>query len=58
MTYDVKCYDLANAFLEDFNTQGAHNGENRRPFLADKLAQDIQDAIEAFIEYEKLCEKP
>lgn len=58
VTYDVKCHELANAFLNDFDTKGAHNGENRQLFLADKLAQDIQDAIESFIEHEHLLEKP
>jgi hypothetical protein len=46
MSYDSKCYDLAEAFLED---EPALNTEPRRK----ELAQIIQDAIEGFIEYER-----
>ena len=46
MAYDTKCYDLAEAFLED----SPHlNTERRR----DELAQLIQSIIEAFIGYEQ-----
>lgn len=43
MSYDTKCYDLAEAFLED---EPALNNESHRK----ALAQEIQNAIESFIE--------
>ena len=44
MSYDSKCYDLAREFLDD--EPGLNTIDN-----AKELAQDIQDAIEDFIEY-------
>jgi hypothetical protein len=44
MSYDEKCYELAEAFLDDPDTQHINTESNR-----EKLAQDIQDAIEQFI---------
>ena len=44
MAYDTKCYDLAEAFLED---EGGLNTETRRK----ELAQVIQDAIETEIRH-------
>ena len=52
--FDTKCHELAAVFMAD----------NREAFPADKydalvdaLAQDIQDAIEIFIEYPDLSLK-
>jgi hypothetical protein len=45
MSFDTKCYDLAELFLED---HPMINNERRRK----ELAQDIQNTIEAYIEYE------
>ena len=50
MTYDLKCQDLADAFLRD--TPILHTSEN-----AAQLAQRIQDAIEDWF-YEVRGEKP
>ena len=44
MSYDSKCYQLAREFLDD--EPGLNTIEN-----AKELAQDIQDAIEDFIDY-------
>lgn len=44
MSFDTKCYDLAVEFLDD--EPGLNTIDN-----AKELAQDIQDAIEEFIEY-------
>lgn len=44
MSYDPKCYDLADEFLDDFDTQKLHSHAN-----ADELAQRIQNVIEDFI---------
>lgn len=46
MSYDSRCYDLAEAFLVDWPT---FNNEQRR----DQLAQHIQTTIENWIEYEE-----
>lgn len=43
MSYDPKCYDLAERFLED---HPAINNE----FHRDELAQSIADAIASYIE--------
>jgi len=52
MSYDVKCYDLAEAFLED---EPHLDTEKRRS----ELAQIIQTAIEDFISTEQSnCEPP
>lgn len=48
MTYDEKCYELAEAFLSDQPLAG-FNTESRR----DKLAQEIQRTIEDFIANER-----
>jgi hypothetical protein len=44
-TYDTKCYDLAEAFLED---QPHLNNDRRR----DELAALIQSAVEDWINFE------
>jgi hypothetical protein len=44
MSYDEKCYALAETFLDDADTQHINNKNNRS-----SLAQAIQDAIEDFI---------
>lgn len=44
MSYDQKCYELAREFLQD--VPGVNSEKNCR-----ELAQDIQDAIEDFLEY-------
>jgi len=41
MSYDPKCYDLAQQFLSDHDVGTKRN--------VDRLAQVIQDAIEEFI---------
>jgi hypothetical protein len=51
MTYDVKCYALAEAFLED------EAGINSRRQV-DDLATTIQSAIENWIEQERLSLEP
>jgi hypothetical protein len=51
MTYDVKCYALAEAFLED------EAGINSRRQV-DNLAKTIQSAIENWIEEERLKDEP
>lgn len=43
MSYDVKCHDLAKAFLGDRKI-----AEKDRELFADRLAQEIQDTIEAW----------
>jgi hypothetical protein len=45
-TYDTKCYDLAEAFLED---EPAMNTESRRK----DLAGTIQQAIEDWLDHER-----
>ena len=45
MSYDAACYELAKSFLSD---DPELNTERRR----EKLAQTIQDSIEAWIEQE------
>lgn len=50
MSYDQKCYDLAEVFLEDepgFLKLPTHT----RKQLADEMAQDIQDCIESNLEF-------
>lgn len=44
MAYDEKCYELAECFLDDTDTQDIMNAEN-----IGELAQRIQDVIEGFI---------
>lgn len=51
VTYDVKCYALAEAFLEE------EAGINSRRQV-DSLAQTIQAAIESWIEQERLSLEP
>ena len=45
MTYDSKCFDLAQAFLDD---EPGYDDlpKSERDRLADQIAQDIQRAIE------------
>lgn len=47
--YDVKCLDLAKAFLSDVALDELADRER----LAGRLAQEIQDTIETFIEYDE-----
>lgn len=47
MSYDSKCYDLAESFMEDENVKP----EDREAILSN-LAQDIQEAIEDFITFD------
>ena len=49
MSYDAKCHTLALAFLSDFQDAAL---PHPRAKLADELAQQIQDAVEGFIEAE------
>ncbi len=52
MSFDSQCFDLAELFLED---HPIINTERRR----NELAQDIQNTIEAYIEFElKNAEPP
>ena len=44
MTYDDKCYDLAIHFLQDESL-----AEVQRDIAADRLAQEIQSAVECFL---------
>ena len=44
MSYDERCYELAGDFLSGPDTSHLDTEAN-----CDKLAQDIQDVIEAFI---------
>lgn len=48
MSYDVKCFELAETFLLDCVAE-KNLHPDRVDELADSLAQDIQDAIESFI---------
>jgi hypothetical protein len=45
MSYDTKCYELAQSFLEDANMASVRQ--------IHELAQEIQDTIESFIESEQ-----
>jgi phage host-nuclease inhibitor protein Gam len=45
MSYDVKCLDLAKVFLSDRKV-----ADKDRELFADRLAQEIQDTIEAWTE--------
>jgi len=45
MAFDVKCYDLAESFLKDRFKDVPQNAIN-------ELAQEIQNTIELFIEYD------
>ena len=49
-TYDIRCRDLADAFLVDCKDLT----DKRRRELAHMLALDIQTAIEEFLEHEGL----
>jgi len=49
MSYDVKCYVLAQLFLDDCDTKNAHTGADHKKELAEELAQIIQTTIEDFI---------
>lgn len=44
MSYDEKCYGLAEAFLDDTDTQHINT-----EFHRDKLAQAVQDAVESYM---------
>ena len=48
MSYDIKCFDLAEEFLDDYSMYIRTKTEHRK--LEGKLAQEIQDAIEQFLE--------
>lgn len=49
MSYDTKCHELAKVFLGDVQPK---LDEALAAKLAEKLAQEIQDAIEAFLAFE------
>lgn len=51
MTYDTKCFDLAEAFLED----QPHLATEKR---TDRLAARIQEAIEEWIAHEQSNYEP
>lgn len=53
MAYDRKCHDLAGAFLKDAFWNG-HQEQTFKDATQDKLAQRIQDEIEAFMGEEGL----
>lgn len=53
MSYDVKCSDLAAHFLSDFKVEG-----EELKIRTDRLAQDIQNAIEDYLQDAELEEKP
>ena len=46
MGYDVKCYELAETFIDD------ERGVVKTEKMVAELAQLIQDTIEEFIEYD------
>ena len=48
-TYDVKCYELAEHFLQDHPDYPEVDPKDR----CKQLASDIQDAIEVFFEIEE-----
>lgn len=50
MTYDEKCYTLATQFLSD-ELAADHP---RFAEMADRLAQQIQGAIEDFMQYDEI----
>lgn len=50
MAYDPKCYELAEYFLESV---ARDTGKEVDAAQVAALAQDIQDAVENFFEYEK-----
>jgi hypothetical protein len=50
-TFDSKCYDLARDFLDD---EGSLNSDK----YINELAQEIQNTIENFIEYERAKLEP
>lgn len=52
MSYDQKCYDLAAHFLSDFKVEGPE-----LKIRTEVLAQDIQDAIENYLEDAALTER-
>lgn len=47
MGYDVKCYELAHTFISDVESDAW-----MRNRASEDLAQQIQDVIENFIEYD------
>jgi len=47
MGYDVKCYDLAQAFID-----GDTLRLSAREKAIERLAQEIQNTIDAFMEYD------
>ncbi len=49
-TYDIRCRDLADAFLVDYKDLT----DKRRRELAHMLALDIQTAVDEFLEHEGL----
>ena len=55
MSYDTSCYELAESFLEDVlqpsKTDPPIDDKERIKRHADKLAQEIQDTIEGYIEH-------
>jgi hypothetical protein len=51
VSFDVKCYELAETFIDD-DARIA-----KSPELVAALAQEIQDTIEAFLQYDDAAVK-
>jgi hypothetical protein len=51
MSYDVKCFQLAETFIDD------DKGIVKSPELVAALAQEIQDTIETFLQYDDAAVK-
>jgi hypothetical protein len=51
MSYDTKCHELAETFIDDDPRIA------KSPELVAALAQEIQDTIEAFLQYDEAVEK-
>jgi len=58
MTYDMKCAELAKAFLSDYRAKiegdKLSGGKGDWDFLVDDLAKRIQSTIEDFLEEKML----
>ena len=53
MSYDEKCYQLAEQFLSEADELSSGSYGLSTETKCDKLAQEIQDVIEAFIAHAK-----
>lgn len=51
MGFDIKCHELALAFLSDESAYDDYS-DGEKKVWADKLAQHIQDNIEEFITFD------